>query len=67
MHMVKSGAPPDKFGVPHRLLPVEFHGFTSRIDFIGLSLFRSWYYLNFLEKVRVPLNVIFVFAIKLTK
>ena len=32
-HMVKSGAPPDKVGVLHRLLTVEFHGFTSRIDF----------------------------------
>ena len=32
-HMMKSGAPPDKVGVLHRLLPIEFHGFTSRIDF----------------------------------
>ena len=32
-HMMKSGAPHDKIGVLHRLLPIEFHGFTSRIDF----------------------------------
>ena len=30
-HMMKSGAPPDKIGVLHHLLPIEFHGF--RIDF----------------------------------
>ena len=30
----KSGAPPDKFRVlPRLLLPIEFDGFTSRIDF----------------------------------
>ena len=32
-HMIKSGAPPYKVGVLHCLLPIEFHGFTSRIDF----------------------------------
>ena len=32
-HMMKSGAPPDKVGVLHCLLPIEFHGFTSNIDF----------------------------------
>ena len=32
-HMMKSGAPPDKVGVLHSLLPIEFHGFTSRFDF----------------------------------
>ena len=32
-HMMKGGAPPDKVGVLYRLLPIEFHGFTSRIDF----------------------------------
>ena len=31
-------APPDKFRVLYRLLPIEFHGFTSRID--------SWGYLS---------------------
>ena len=45
--MMKSGAPPDKFRVLHRLFHIEFHGFTGRIDFQGLSLFRSWSYLNF--------------------
>ena len=29
-HVMKSGAPPDK--VLHRLLTIEFHGFTSLID-----------------------------------
>ena len=32
-HMIKSGAPPDKVGVLSRLLSIDFHGFTSRIDF----------------------------------
>ena len=32
-HMMKSGAPPDKVRVLYCLLPMEFHGFTSRIDF----------------------------------
>ena len=32
-HMMKSGAPPDKIGVLHLLLSIEFHGFTSRIAF----------------------------------
>ena len=32
-HMMKSGAPPDKVSVLHRLLPIEFHGFTRRINF----------------------------------
>ena len=32
-HMMKSGAPPDKVGVLNHLLHIEFHGFTSRIDF----------------------------------
>ena len=31
--MMKSGAPPDKFGVLYHMLPIEFHGVTSRIDF----------------------------------
>ena len=30
--MMKGGAPLDKM-VLYRLLPIEFHGFTSRIDF----------------------------------
>ena len=32
-HMMKSGAPPDKVRALYRLLPIEFHDFTSRIDF----------------------------------
>ena len=32
-HMMKSGAPPDKFGVLPHLVPTEFHGFKSIIDF----------------------------------
>ena len=32
-HMMKNGAPTDKFGALHCLLPIEFHGFNSRIDF----------------------------------
>ena len=32
-HMMKAGAPPDKVGVLYHLLPIEFHGFTSRIVF----------------------------------
>ena len=32
-HMMKSGAPPDKVRVLHRLLPIEFHVFTSRVAF----------------------------------
>ena len=32
-HMMKRGAPPDKVGVLPRVLPKEFKGFTSRIDF----------------------------------
>ena len=32
-HMMKSGAPPDRVGVLHHLLPIEFHGFTSIMDF----------------------------------
>ena len=50
-HMMKCGAPPEIAGVLYRLLPIESHGFTNRIDFLGLSLFGSWSYLNFLETV----------------
>ena len=32
-HMMKRGAPPDKVGVLHRLLPIEFHSLNSKIDF----------------------------------
>ena len=36
-HMMKSGAPPDKVGSPIPSV-IEFHGFTSKIDFLGLFL-----------------------------
>ena len=32
-HMMKSGAPPDKFRVLYPLLRREFHGVTNRTDF----------------------------------
>ena len=48
-HMMKTRAPPDKVRVLYRLLPIEFHFFTSRIDLQALSLFGSWSYLIFLE------------------
>ena len=47
--MMKSGAPPDTFGVLYRLLPIEFHDFTNRIYFLGLSLFDILSYLIFRE------------------
>ena len=30
-YMVKSGAPPDKVGVLHILLPIEYHGSTAEL------------------------------------
>ena len=33
--MIKSGAPPDKVGVLHRLLPIEFQGFTLKAELIS--------------------------------
>ena len=53
-HMIKSGAPHDKVGVQHCLLPTEFYGFTIRMDFYRFSFFGSWSFLNFLETVWVP-------------
>ena len=52
-HMMKSGAPSDKVGSLHRLLPIEFHDFTFRIDFQELSLFG---FSEFLEEVWVPIK-----------
>ena len=34
-HMMKSGAPPDKFESCTVYLPIEFYGFTSRINSKG--------------------------------
>ena len=52
-HMMKSGAPPDKFGV---YLPIEFQGFTRKINSKGY--YSLWSYLKFLEMVGVPLTLI---------
>ena len=57
--MIKSGAPPDKVGVLHHLLPIEFHGFTSRSDSKGYHTLvpgLSWSYLNFCIDGMVPLT-----------
>ena len=40
---MKSGAPPDKFGVLHRLLQIEFHGLNSRIDFLRFKVITLWF------------------------
>ena len=42
-HMLENGAPPHKFGVLYRLLYIEFHGFNSKINVLGLSHLGSWY------------------------
>ena len=55
-HMIKSGAQPGKVGVLCRLLPIEFHGFTSRIDSKGYLWFLVLS--HFLEKILVPLKFI---------
>ena len=39
-HMMQSGALPDKVGVLHRLLRIELHGFTSRIE---SSIISVWF------------------------
>ena len=49
-HMMKSGAPPYKVRVLHRLLPIEFYDFTSIIDFYGLSLFDFFSFLNHFKR-----------------
>ena len=55
-HMMKSGAPPDKFGVLHCLLPIEFHGFTSRINSKGYHPLVGGLISISLERVWVPLG-----------
>ena len=45
--MLENGAPPDKFGVLYRLLNIEFHGFNSRVDVLGLSHIGSCHKLNY--------------------
>ena len=56
-HMMKIGAPPDKFGVLHRQLPMEFHGFTSRINSKGYHALVPGLISISLETVWLPLNI----------
>ena len=46
-HMLKRGAPPNKFGVLYLVLYIEFHSFNCSIDVLELSHFGSWYYFSF--------------------
>ena len=55
-HMVKSGAPPDKFGVLYSMFTYRIPWFQSRIDSKGLLLFGSWSYLNFIRYCMGPSN-----------
>ena len=55
-HMVKSGAPPDDLESCTIWLPIEFHGFTSRINSKGYHSFVPGLITIFLEMVWVPLN-----------
>ena len=54
--MIKSGAPPDKVGDRHCQLPIEFHGFTSRINSKGYHSLVPGLISTFLETVWVPLK-----------
>ena len=56
-HMMKSGAPPEKFIVLCRMVTYRIPWFHKQNQFLGLSLFGSWFYLKFLEMVWVPLNL----------
>ena len=62
-HMTKSGVPADKVVVLYRLLPIEFHGFTSRIDFLGVITLWFLFLFHFLEMVWVPLKPIGTFTL----
>ena len=56
-HMMKCGAPPDKFRSPCTVcLPVEFHGFTSRINSKGYHSLVLGLISIFLETVWVILK-----------
>ena len=55
-HMTKSGAPPNKVGVLYRLLLVELHSFTSRINSKRYHSLVLGLISMFLEMVWVPLN-----------
>ena len=55
-HMMKSGAPPDKFGVLYCMVTYRFHGFTSRINSQGYHSLVPGLISKFLEMVWVPLK-----------
>ena len=55
-HMMKCGAPPDKSCTV--CLPIEFHGFTSRINFKGYHSLVPGLISIFLETVWVPLILV---------
>ena len=57
-HMMKSGAPPDKFGVLYCMVTyiIEFHGFTSRINSKGYHSLVPGLISIFLQTVWVPLK-----------
>ena len=51
---MKSGAPPDRAGVLHRLLPSEYHGFTEKLISKGYYSLVPGLISNFLETLLVP-------------
>ena len=53
--MMKSGAPPDKFGVLYHMVTYRVHGFTSRINSKGYHPSVPGLISIFLEMVWVPL------------
>ena len=59
-HMMKSGAPPDKFGILYLL---EFHGFTSRINSKGYHSLVPGLISVFIEMVWVPLTLTLTFRL----
>ena len=56
-HMIKCGAPPDKFGILYRMIPV-------RIPWFHKQNFGSWSYLNFFRDGMGPFKgiICIVFA-----
>ena len=54
-HVMKRGAPPDKVGVLPRVLPKEFHGFTSRKNSKGYRSLVPGLISISLETVWLPL------------
>ena len=55
-HMMKSGAPPHKFVVLYRIVIIEFHGFTSRINSKGYHSLVPGLISILVETVWVPLT-----------